>query len=100
MWNHRIVRHRTRGLTWYGLHEVYYKKDGKTIDLWAPNPSASGDSPKDLVAGLALLLHDGTRSDTPILDQKDMPGKTKAMTTCEHCGHKLKALVKKAKARA
>lgn len=75
MWNYRIVRHRTRNITWYGLHEVYYKKNGK-IDLWAPRPSAVGDDPKDMVAGLAVQLHDATKSDAPILNQKDMPGKT------------------------
>ena len=95
MWNYRIVRHRTRSLTWYGLHEVYYKKDGKTVDLWAPKPDAVGDDPKDMVAGLAIQLRDATRSDMPILNQKDMPGATKPMTTCEHCGHKLKAMPKK-----
>lgn len=94
MWNYRIVRHRLKKITWYGLHEVWYKKNGK-IDLWAPAPAAAGDDPKDLVAYMALLLRAATRSDSPILDQKDMPGKTKAMTTCEHCGHKLKAMPRK-----
>lgn len=98
MWNYRIVRHRTRRITWYGLHEVYYDKSRK-VTLWAPRPSATGDSPKDLIAGLAMQLRDATNSEAPILDQKDMPGKTKAMTTCEHCGHKLKAIARKAKAR-
>lgn len=94
MWNYRIVRHRTAGVTWYGLHEFYYLKNGK-IDLYAPRPDAVGDNREDMVAGLAIKLRDATRSDVPILNQKDLPGRTKAMTTCEHCGHKLKAMPKK-----
>ena len=98
MWNYRIVRHRVgKGLIWYGLHEVYYKKDGKTIDLWAPKPDAVGDDRMDMIAGLALQLRDATKSDVPILEEKDLPGKTKAMTTCEHCGHKLKPMPRKKK---
>lgn len=96
MWNYRIVRHRVgKGLTWYGLHEVYYKKNGK-IDLWAPRPDAVGDDVWDMIGGLAVQLRDATK-DTPILEEKDLPGKTKRMTTCEHCGHKLKPLPRKKK---
>lgn len=75
MWNYRIIRHRTKGATWYGLHEVYYRKNGKPY-LWAEEPDATGDTVKDLVAGLAMQLRDATK-DVPILNKREMPGERK-----------------------
>jgi len=72
MWNYRIVRHRSRGQTWYGLHEVYYRKNGKMY-LWAPKPDAVGDTLNEVVAGLAMMLRDATKG-APILNKSQMPG--------------------------
>ena len=73
MWNYRIVRHRTKGVVWYGLHEVYYRENGK-LWLWSDKPECVGDTVKDLVAGLAMQLRDATKSDVPILKKSQMPG--------------------------
>lgn len=85
MWNYRIVKHRHRNYTWYGLHEVFYKKNGK-IDMWAPRPDAQGDTVADLLAGLGLQIRDATMENVPILDEKDLPGWKKEPATCENCG--------------
>ncbi len=75
-WNYRIVRHRDRkyGLdqTWYGLHEVYYRKNGKPY-LWGPKPQIVGDSKADVVAVLASMLRDATKG-APVLNKREMPG--------------------------
>lgn len=74
-WNYRIVKHRTRGEIWYGLHEVYYNKKGE-MNLWAPEPEVVGDSVLDLVATLAAMIRDATK-DAPVLKEKEMPGNKK-----------------------
>lgn len=71
-WNYRIVRHRHQRRTWYGLHEVYYKKGGK-IEMWA-DAEVVGDDVADIIGALALMLRDATRRDRPILDERDLPG--------------------------
>ncbi len=89
-WNYRIVKHSHKKLVWYGLHEVYYLKNGK-MDLWAPKPDAVGNDPKDLVAGLAIKLKDATDTEAPILDLKEMPGAklNKLEGCCLSCGQKV-----------
>ena len=41
-WNYRVILHDEdvdKENHWYGIHEVYYKKDNRTIDTWSANPS-------------------------------------------------------------
>lgn len=75
-WNYRIVRHRTRGQTYYGLHEVYYTKRGK-INLWGHKPEVIGDSVKEIIGALAMMIRDATK-DAPVLNKHEMPGEGKA----------------------
>ena len=77
MWNYRIIRHRTKRAVYYGLHEVYYRKNGK-IYLWAPDAEVTGDTKDEIVAHLALMLRDATRSDMKMLKASEMPGNRKA----------------------
>lgn len=89
MWNYRIIKHKTkRGVVWYGLHEVYYKKNGK-IDLWSPKPSAMGDTVKDLVGSLAMQIRDATRWEVPVLNEREMPGYKRDQKHCNSCGQEV-----------
>lgn len=75
-WNYRLVRHRTRGTTWYGLHEVYYNQR-KRAYLWDSKANVIGDTVKEIVGSLAMMLRDATKSDVPILNKSQMPGEGK-----------------------
>lgn len=83
-WNYRVIRHRERkhGIdhTWYGLHEVYYRKNGKMY-LWAPEPEVIGDSVQDLVGALASMLRDATKASVPVLNKREMPGENRKKAT-------------------
>lgn len=75
-WNYRIIQHKTKHGTYYGLHEVYYKKNGQ-IDMWAPDAEVVGDSPAEIVEALAMMIRDATKTvvgGPAILFEKDMPG--------------------------
>lgn len=76
MWNYRVIRHRTKGVVWYGLHEVYYRKNGK-LWLWAEEPEAVGDTHMELVEGLAMMLKDAINREAPVLKAREMPGAKK-----------------------
>ena len=39
-WNYRITKHEDKGEEWYGIHEVYYDKDGDP-DMISENPIAA-----------------------------------------------------------
>lgn len=74
-WNYRVVKHRAKRETFYGLHEVYYRKNGKMY-LWSPEPEAIGSTKGELIEALAMMLRDATK-DAPVLKKNEMPGEGK-----------------------
>lgn len=65
-WNYRVIRHKNRGVVYFGLHEVYYNEDG--IDLWTESAVAAiGDSPYELRETLGKML---SALDKPVLTEK------------------------------
>ncbi len=68
-WNYRILRHRKDGRTWYGLHEVYYRSDGRPRAYTADPISFYCDEdegPEGIAKSLRLALKDARTR--PVLD--------------------------------
>lgn len=53
MWNYRIIKNKDT----YGLYEVMYNDDGE-ICAHSEEPEIVGESPKDLLDTLELMIHD------------------------------------------
>ena len=53
MWNYRIIKDKDT----YGLYEVMYNDDGK-ICAHTEEPEMVGESPKDLLDTLGLMIND------------------------------------------
>ena len=53
MWNYRIIKDKDT----YGLYEVMYNDDGE-ICAHSEKPEIIGESPKDLLDTLELMIHD------------------------------------------
>lgn len=67
-WNYRVI---VGADGQYGIHEVYYAEDGKTISSWTESPIApGGESVKELRSDLGAMLHSFSK---PIL--KEVNGK-------------------------
>ena len=56
MWNYRIIKDKDS----YGLYEVIYNDDGE-ICAHSEEPEIVGESPKDLLDTLELMVHDVKR---------------------------------------
>lgn len=63
MWNYRIIKDKDT----YGLYEVMYNDDGE-IFAHSENAEVIGDSPKDLLDTLRLMLDDANKSYYNILE--------------------------------
>lgn len=68
-WNYRVLRHHKNGEAWYGLHEVYYRKDGSPRACTA-DPIAfvsdEDEGPGGIARSLRLALSDA--ESRPVLD--------------------------------
>jgi hypothetical protein len=54
-WNYRVIKRKIEGGSTFGLHEVYYKKNGKIV-TWSEDAIAPyGEKLKGLKADLKLL---------------------------------------------
>lgn len=75
MFNYRIIRHNDDGYTWYGLHEVFYDKDGEVKEA-AEFPSCYSDSPEELITEIELQLKDAKDMKEDVLDFDAIPQRT------------------------
>lgn len=64
MWNYRIIKDKDS----YGLYEVIYNDEGK-IFAHSEEPEIVGESPKDLLDTLELMIHD---VNSHIIDGKEI----------------------------
>jgi hypothetical protein len=64
MWNYRIIKNKDNS---YGLYEVIYNDDGK-ISAHSENAELYGESPKDILETLRLMLDDANKSYYNILE--------------------------------
>ena len=66
MWNYRVMRHGEEDT--YGLHEVYYNKQGK-ICLWTEDSLVPvRESVDELEEELTMMLRDVKKSKHDVLD--------------------------------
>jgi hypothetical protein len=56
-WNYRILKHKDKTGTWFGLHEVYYNKDG-SINSYTQDEIVYGDTAQEVLSVLRQMLHD------------------------------------------
>ena len=79
-WNYRVIKHKTKtnsGIiyTSYGLHEVSYDNKNKIVG-WCPKAEAVGETAKELVAILKLMLSDAEKhlnKKSKVLLESEMP---------------------------
>ena len=68
-WNYRIIHYKDGG---YGLHEVFYKKEGK-IDGWTQQPinfvCEEEEGSQSIMESLWVALKDCS---LPVLEEKDI----------------------------
>jgi len=68
MWNYRIIKTSSDN---YGLFEVIYNDDGE-ISAHTENAEVLGESPKDLMDTLRLMLGDAEKSYYNILNENEI----------------------------
>lgn len=73
MWNYRLVRQRSKGETYYAVHEAYYDKNQKVWGV-TQNPSpARGATREEVLQSLGRMIVDILRA--PVLDYNKVPEK-------------------------
>jgi hypothetical protein len=64
-WNHRVLRHKEKSGTWYGVHEVFYDDDNLPDFTTEEAESVVGESVEELRQTLTWMLES---LDHPVLD--------------------------------
>jgi hypothetical protein len=74
-WNYRIIKRKCKETdeVYYGLNEVFYKKDGSLI-AFSDEDDIVADSPQEIVEVLYMMLADA-KKDRPILTEEDFKKK-------------------------
>jgi hypothetical protein len=72
-WNYRIVRYADG--SGYGLHEVYYDKDGKERSMTADPIDFTGESPEEIRGSMLMAKVDVVKR--PVFDEPAGWTKTK-----------------------
>ena len=76
MWNYRILRFENDGLSYFRLHEVYYKDE--SIMAWTENPATPfGETVNGLIKALEMMLDDAKKSRKDVLDGDAPPWEKK-----------------------
>ena len=65
MWNNRIIKHEKNGTIWYGVHEVFYNKDGSIYGYTEDAITIIGETEEETVEQAEQILRD--IKDTPVL---------------------------------
>lgn len=69
-WNYQILKHmEPDGRIWFGLHEVYRDEDG-AIDTWTKYPFTAGESARDVILDLKLMLKDANSRSVAMVDEE------------------------------
>lgn len=94
-WNYRVMKHRSkhkpsRGVVYYGLHEVFYRKNGAPY-MCSENPDVTADTKEELIYTLAMMIRDATKTEVPILDYDKPPWEKKQRNARKGNGKKRKA---------
>ena len=55
-WNYRVLKHVTKGGSWYQIHEVYYNKDDGSISSCSEDaPAPFGETVEELQEVVELM---------------------------------------------
>ena len=65
MWNNRIIKHEKDGTIWYGVHEVFYNKDGSIYAYTEDAITIIGETEEETIRQAEQILRD--IKDTPVL---------------------------------
>ncbi len=65
MWNNRIIKHEKNGTIWYGVHEVFYNKDGSIYAYTEDAITIIGETEEETIKQVEQILRD--IKDTPVL---------------------------------
>ena len=65
MWNNRIIKHEKNGAIWYGVHEVFYNKDGSIYAYTEDAITIIGETEEETIEQAEQILRD--IKDTPVL---------------------------------
>ena len=65
MWNNRIIKHEKNGTIWYGVHEVFYNKDGSIYAYTEDAITIIGETEEETIEQVEQILRD--IKDTPVL---------------------------------
>tara|TARA_B100000676_G_C17633723_1_gene607971 strand:+ start:105 stop:341 length:237 start_codon:yes stop_codon:yes gene_type:complete len=65
MWNNRIIKHEKNGTIWYGVHEVFYNKDGSIYAYTEDAITIIGETEEETIEQMKQILRD--IKDTPVL---------------------------------
>ena len=65
MWNNRIIKHKKNGTIWYGVHEVFYNKDGSIYAYTEDSITIIGETEEETIEQVEQILRD--IKDTPVL---------------------------------
>ena len=65
MWNNRIIKHEKNGTIWYGVHEVFYNKDGSIYAYTEDAINIIGETEEETIGQAEQILRDII--DTPVL---------------------------------
>ena len=65
MWNNRIIKHEKDGTIWYGVHEVFYNKDGSIYAYTEDAITIIGETEEETIEQVEQILRD--IKDTPVL---------------------------------
>ena len=70
MWNNRIIKHEKNGTIWYGVHEVFYNKDG-SIYAYTEDPiTIVGETKSETIGQVEQILRD--IKDTLVIDASEI----------------------------
>lgn len=70
MWNYRVIRHNDELGEWYGIHKVYYDKNGQPIRCDEEPVSVMAYTPGDIITMLGQMMRGGSFS-WPVLNFED-----------------------------
>lgn len=71
MWNYRVIRKKIGGQYSFGIHEVFYDDKRRAWSCTQDPVAAGGDSKKDVLVSLRMMLLDAIIS--PTMDFNKIP---------------------------
>ena len=77
-WNYRIVRYKDG--SGFGLHEIYYDKDGKAYGMTEGAARFYGDRPEEITESLLMAIKDAGEQ---LIDEPEMERDSDGKFLCD-----------------